>query len=260
MSSMELLQHFSKFIQRLDTEMNIIDIHSHILPGIDDGARDEKESLEMFRIAADEGICQIIATPHFHYRRGHASPEEIRQAVLNIQELLNQEGIPMKLHTGNELYYTHELLETVKAGEALTMADSDYVLLEFSQETERRRIQNAVYEFLNEGYYPIIAHIERYQAFLKHQDFAEEISEMGAYFQINAGSLLGNAGWTAKRFVKAMLKNGLIQFVATDAHDTDKRCPAFGKAADWIVKKYGESELQEYLCENPRMIIENKAM
>lgn len=240
--------------------MNLIDIHSHILPGIDDGARDKKEALEMFRIAADEGICQMIATPHFHYRRGHASPEKIRQTVSEMQKLLEEKKIPIKLHTGNELYYTHELLETVKAGEALTMADSDYVLLEFSPETERLRIQNAVYEFLNEGYYPIIAHIERYQAFLKHQDFAESISAMGAYFQINAGSLFGNAGWTAKRFVKAMLKKGLIQFVATDAHDTDKRCPAFGKTSDWIVKKYGESELQEYLYENPRMIIENRAM
>lgn len=240
--------------------MNLIDIHSHILPGIDDGAHDEKESLEMLRIAANDGISQIIVTPHFHYRRGHASPEEIRQAVLNIQELLNKEEIPIKLHTGNELYYTHELLETVKAGDALTMADSDYVLLEFSPETEKRRIQNAVYEFLNEGYYPIIAHMERYQAFQKHKDFAEEISEMGAYFQINAGSLLGNAGWSIKRFTRTMIKEGLIQFVATDAHDTVKRAPTFAKASDWIVKKYGESELQEYLCKNPKMIIENKAI
>jgi len=240
--------------------MNFIDIHSHVLPGIDDGAQDERDALEMLRIAANDGICQIIATPHFHYRRGHASPEQIKQAVSKMQELLNKEEIPIKLHTGNELYYTHELLETVKAGEALTMAGSDYVLLEFSPETEERRIRNAVYEFLNEGYYPIIAHMERYQAFQKHQDFAEEISEMGAYFQINAGSLLGNAGWQTKHFARLMLKNGLIQFVATDAHDTTKRAPTFEKVSDWITKKYGEAELKEYLYENPTIIIENKVI
>lgn len=241
-------------------KMNFIDIHSHVLPGIDDGAQDESEALEMLRIAANDGICQIIATPHFHYRRGHASPEQIKQAVSKMQELLNKEKIPMKLHTGNELYYTHELLETVKAGEALTMADSDYVLLEFSPETEERRIQNAVYEFLNEGYYPIIAHMERYLAFQKNQDFAEKISEMGAYFQINAGSLIGNAGWQIKHFARLMIKNGFIQFVATDAHDIGRRSPTLAKASDWITKKCGESELLEYLYENPRMVIENKAI
>jgi len=241
-------------------KMNFIDIHSHILPGIDDGAQDESEALEMLRIAANDGICQIIATPHFHYRRGHASPEQIKQAVSKMQELLNKEKIPMKLHTGNELYYTHELLETVKAGEALTMADSDYVLLEFSPETEERRIQNAVYEFLNEGYYPIIAHMERYLAFQKNQDFVEKISEMGAYLQINAGSLIGNAGWQIKHFARLMIKNGFIQFVATDAHDIGRRSPTFAKASDWITKKCGESELLEYLYENPRMVIENKAI
>ncbi len=238
--------------------MNYIDIHSHILPGIDDGARDESEALEMFRIAANDGICQIIATPHFHYQRGHASPEKVRRSVSEMQALLNEEKIPIQLHTGNELYYTHDLLETVKAGEALTLAGSDYVLLEFSSETEQRQIQNAVYEFLNEGYYPIIAHMERYFAFQKHRDFAEKVSEMGACFQINAGSLFGNTDWSMKHFARAMMKNGMIQFVATDAHDAVKRTPTFTKVSHWIVKKYGQAEMREYLYHNPRMIIENK--
>lgn len=240
--------------------MNYIDIHSHILPEIDDGARDENEALEMLRIAANDGICQIIATPHFHYQRGHASPEKVRRCVSEMQGLLDKEKIPIQLYTGNELYYTHELLEIVKAGEALTMADSNYVLLEFSPVTEQRRIQNAVYEFQNEGYYPIIAHMERYHAFQKHQDFVEKISEMGAYFQINTGSLFGNTDWTMKHFARAMIKNGMIQFVATDAHDAVKRTPTFTKTSDWIVKKYGEAEMQEYLYDNPRLIIENKAL
>lgn len=240
--------------------MKIIDIHSHILPDIDDGARNEEESLKMLQIAADEGICEIIATPHFHYRRGHAAPEEIRNAAKKMQSILRDRGLSITLHTGNELYYTHELLETVKAGEALTMADSDYVLLEFSPESERRRIQNAVYEFLNEGYNPIIAHMERYLAFQKHPDFAEMIHEMGAYFQMNGGSLLGNAGWNTKRFSKSMVKQGLIHFVASDAHDTAGRSPAFTKVSEWIGRKYGEEETSDYLYENPKKILENKIL
>ena len=240
--------------------MKKIDIHSHILPGVDDGAKDEKQSLEMLKLAAADGITDIIATPHFHYRRGHAARTQIREAAQKCQQMIEEAGLKIKIHTGNELYYTHELLETVKAGEALTLAGSDYVLLEFSPEAERRRIHNAVYQFLSEGYYPVIAHMERYQAFQKHIDFAMEISDMGACYQINAGSILGAAGWSTKRFAKTMLKGGMIHFVATDAHDTVVRPPQFGKAVSWMEKRLGEEEALQYVSGNPQMILENKAI
>ena len=111
--------------------MGKIDIHSHILPGLDDGARSEELSLRMLKMAEDDGITDIIATPHFHYRRGHATPVQIRETASLMQRKAKEAGLKIKIHTGNELYYTHELLETVKAGDALTLADSDYVLLEF---------------------------------------------------------------------------------------------------------------------------------
>lgn len=240
--------------------MKKIDIHSHILPGVDDGAKDEKQSLEMLKLAAADGITDIIATPHFHYRRGHATPAQIKAAAAKCQQLIKDAGLNINIYTGNELYYTHELLETVKAGEALTMADSDYVLLEFSPETERRKIKNAVYQFASEGYYPIIAHMERYQAFQKHPDFVMEISDMGGYYQMNAGSLLGIAGWSVKRFSKKLLDCGMITFLATDTHDLQKRPPEFAKAADWILKKYGEEEAFRYFTKNPEMILKNKAI
>ena len=240
--------------------MKKIDIHNHILPGLDDGAASRKESLKMLRMAAADGITDLIATPHFHYRRGHAAPEKIQNTLALMQEMANEEGIPVRLYAGNELYYSHDLIEKVKAKEALTLADSDYVLLEFSPETEQRKIQNAVYEFLSEGYLPIIAHMERYQAFYKQQNFAENILSMGAYFQVNAGSITGDAGWEIKRFTRKMLKQGMIQFVATDAHDVQKRTPSMEKASTWIEKKIGESELREYLCDNPLKILQNKAL
>lgn len=240
--------------------MDKIDIHCHILPGMDDGAESMEQSLEMLKIAQEDGITEIIATPHFHHRRGLAKPEVIRKKVQELNVVAKTEGLNIKIYWGNELFYTHELIETVKAGEALTLADSDYVLLEFSPDTEKRRIQYAVYQFLSEGYYPIIAHIERYLAFQKDADFLENIYQMGAYFQINAGSLLGNGGWNTRRYTKSVLKNGMIRFVATDGHDTQKRCPAYGKAAEWIAKKCGEESLREYLQENPRMILKNQAI
>lgn len=238
----------------------LIDIHSHILPGIDDGARTERESLKMLKMAAAAGIREIIATPHFHYRRGKATPEKVKGTIARMQEMLEVMKIPIRLYAGNELYYSHSLLDVVKAGEALTMAGSDYVLLEFSPETEKRKIQHAVYQFLCEGYNPIIAHAERYQAFLKHMDFAEEISAMGAYLQVNSDSLCGNAGWRIKRFSKKLVEEDLVSFAATDAHDTVERVPQFGKSIAWISKKYGQDQLQEYLIDNPKKILQNKTI
>lgn len=232
-----------------------IDIHCHILPGIDDGAADEKESLKMLKMAANAGVREIIATPHFHYHKGKAKPDRVRELVEDMQTILENENIPIRLHAGNELYYSHSLLEIVKAGEALTMADSDYVLLEFSPETERRKIQHAVYQFLCDGYNPIIAHVERYQAFLKHADFADEISAMGACLQINADSLCGNAGWRIKSFSRNLVKKDYVTFVATDAHDVDRRTPQFEKAAAWIEKRCGKEKLWEYLADNPAKIL-----
>jgi protein-tyrosine phosphatase len=94
----------------------------------------------------------------------------------------------------------------------------------------------------------------------KHPEFIGVMADMGAYYQINAGSILGAAGWNTKRFAKTMMKSGMVQFIATDAHDLENRCPSYGKAADWFVKKFGESEAEEYFYKNPKMILENQAI
>lgn len=237
---------------------NKIDIHNHILPGIDDGAKDLDESLQMLRCAAQEGITEIIATSHFHYKRGHASPGKVKEVLKKLQNAADQEKIPVKLHAGNELFYTYELLEKIKAKEVLTLAKTDYVLLEFSESTEPRKIHNAVYQFLSEGYFPIIAHIERCQAFSGSVEFAREISKMGAYYQINADCLTETFGWHIKRFAKNMLQEGLVQFVATDAHDVAVRKPVYGKAEDWLIKKIGQSEAEKILAENPKKLLQNQ--
>lgn len=240
--------------------MKKIDIHSHILPGLDDGAKGEKEALEMCRIAIADGITEVIATPHFHYRRGNADAEKVLKCKERLQGLLQNEGLSLQLYAGNELYYSHDLLQRINNKEVLTMANSDYVLLEFSPECEKRKIQNAIYEFINEGYYPIIAHVERCEAFWEFPAFLEEIIQMGAYAQMNAGSLSGNAGWRMKRFARAMLKQSRIHFIATDAHDGMRRIPAFGNVSEWIRKKYGDYTVENYLWRNPKMIIDNQVI
>ena len=165
-----------------------------------------------------------------------------------------------RLPTLSEKAPTNRVVTVAATEEALTMADSDYVLLEFSPEAERRKIQNAVYQFLCEGYNPIIAHVERYRAFLKHPDFAAEISNMGAYLQVNAGSISGDAGWRIRHFSKTLVKNNLVTFVATDAHDAKKRTPQFGKSIQWMEDKLGKKGLWELTAGNPENILMNKTI
>lgn len=238
--------------------MKKIDIHDHILPEIDDGAKSLEQALVMLELAAEDGIQEIIATPHFHYKRGRAKPEKILQKLAELQAAADAQNIPVRLHAGNELYYTQELLDVVKAGEALTMAGSEYVLLEFSPDTDARKIQNAVYQFMAEGYAPIIAHVERYEAFTKNIGFALEISEMGAYFQCNAGLFTKRFQWSSKRFAESLIEHHAVQFLATDAHDIEKRAPQFGKTVEKLVKKYGTSEVRAMVYKNAKKIIEHQ--
>lgn len=235
-----------------------IDMHCHILPGIDDGAKNEKEAMKMLRCAYEEGTRLMIATPHYHYSRGNAEPKEIRTLVSRLQELVDGEGMDLKIYPGNELYYSHDLLQKVKEGEVLTLADSRYVLLEFSVDTERRRIRNALYEFLNAGYLPIVAHMERYQAFRGNDGFVEEVYDMGAYLQINGSSLYGKNPWGMKLFCRKMMQDGLVHFVATDAHDLQQRPVSLMKTAEWIGKKMGSLAIKNYLYKYPQMIINNE--
>lgn len=240
--------------------MQKIDMHCHILPGIDDGPKTIEQAIKMLELASKDGITHILATPHFHYRKGNATPERIRGTVEELQGAANAVGIPIRVYPGNELYYTQELLELVKKEQVLTLADSDYVLLEFSIETEKRTIQNAVYEFRSAGFYPIIAHMERYSAFQKDPEFIENILEMGAYYQIDLGSFQGDAGWKMKRLSQRIMKEGMLHFVATDAHDLLKRRPEFGKWADWVTKRHGKEMLVQLLDKNPEMILKNIAI
>lgn len=234
-----------------------IDIHCHILPGIDDGAKNYRVAVKMARMAVEAGISRMIVTPHYS-EHGNLDHEEIFQCTEQLQERLDEKSIPIRLYPGNELLYSSSLLEEVKDGKALTLAGSDYVLLEFGIGSFETTIQNAVEEFRNAGYYPVIAHVERYDAFVNNLSFAVDIVKRGAYLQINSRSLEGSAGWKIKRFTRKLIKKNLVSFIATDSHEFKKRTPQFGKSIKWIEKKYGYKKVCEYLIKNPRKIIKNE--
>lgn len=235
-----------------------IDIHSHVLPGLDDGSKDFDTSMRMLKIAAADGISQVILTPHNKPARHNAGPSRIDALLAELVRRMENEGIAIKLHRGNEIYYRSGLVEEIMAGQALTMAGSDYALIEFGPMDDYDYIRNGVYNLMAEGYYPILAHVERYSKIIGRADRVEELIEMGCYIQVNAGSVMGIFGLGTRHFTKRLLKERLVHFVATDAHDTGKRAPYIRECASFIAKKYGEDYARELLYENPVYVIRNE--
>ena len=237
---------------------NYIDIHSHILPGVDDGSANLEMSMEMLYMAAKDGISQIILTPHNKPWYRNMDRTEIETEVNRLQERMQEEALDIKLYTGNELYYRNGLTEELDERKAGTLADSHYVLVEFEPSADYDYIRNGAYALLMGGYYPIIAHVERYKNVCSKMDRVMELIRLGCFMQINAGSIMGNHGFGTKRFVKKMLKQDLVHFVATDAHDLARRRPCLSECAGYIGKKYGESSKRRLFCDNPACVLHDK--
>lgn len=235
-----------------------IDIHSHILPGIDDGSQDFDASIQMLKQASADGIAQIILTPHNKPARHNADPLIIESLLAELRKRMEDEGIAIKLHGGNELYYRNGLAEEIMDGKALTLAGSNYVLTEFNPMEDYDYIRYGVYSLIAEGYHPILAHAERYSKINGKANRVEDLIEMGCYIQVNAGSVMGVLGFQTKFFVRRLLKEQLVHFVATDAHDTKERGSHIRECAFFIVKKYGEDYAREILYENPMHVIRNE--
>lgn len=235
-----------------------IDIHSHILPGIDDGSKNFSTSMKMLRTASQNGITEIIVTPHNKPARHNAGKAKMNSLITELKEQMEKEEILIKLHMGNELYYRSGLVEEIAEGKALTMAGSSYVLTEFGPMDDYDYIRNGIYNLTAGGYSPILAHVERYSKMNNRMDRVEDLIEMGCYIQVNADSVAGNMGFGAKHFTRKLLKEHLVHFVATDAHNADKRSPKLAECAAVIEKKYGEDYLKELFWENPMHVLRNE--
>lgn len=237
------------------------DIHCHILPGIDDGATDKREMIRMLQIAYKEGIRTMIATPHYHPRRGQADAYIVEHAWRKACSEIQKVYPDMEIYAGNEIYYRRDAGQMLRNGELLTLAGSDYVLVEFSlSSAEPEEIMDGVKELQMMGYLPIIAHVERYDSILGDVEYVEELVEAGAYIQVNAGSVIGELGGNRKRFIKKLLKNECVHFIGTDAHDAHRRTPSIKNCAAYIEKKFGEEMAEVILYDNPSMIIKNEVI
>lgn len=234
-----------------------IDIHCHIMPGVDDGSKDLEMSLSMLKTALSEGTKGMILTPHHKPMHHNVSPHHNREYTQRLMEEAGKRGIDVKLFSGNEIYYCGETVAELESGKVSTLADSRYVLIEFHPTDMYKTIHNALYSVQAAGFVPIIAHVERYADMAKHIKYVDNLVDMGVYVQINSASAMGKYGLGIKHFTRQLLKEKMVHFVATDAHDNASRAPHLLSCRDYVEEKYGESYGIKLFHDNPMCILKD---
>ena len=236
----------------------MIDMHCHILPGIDDGASDLEEALEMARIAESEGIKKIVNTSHFHPEFKYTMGEELVEAINIFNVALKANKIDLEVLIGNEIYYTDEIIEELHNLNFHTLNNSKYLLIEFSPMNVPKNLADVVYEVKLKGYIPVLAHVERYNNIIENPNIIYDCIKEGAIIQVNASSILGKHGKEIKKVSDILLDNNMIHIVASDAHGSERRRPQLREAYEFVKNKYSEETADNLFKNNQSLIIENK--
>jgi protein-tyrosine phosphatase len=237
----------------------MIDIHHHCLPDVDDGPREWDEAVDMCRMAADEGIDTIIATPHV--LRGRWRTPERAELESRIATLREKTGDHPRLLLGSEYFFAHDMAEVLRSGQPIIpLADSRYVLVELAASSVPPLIEQPLYRIQLDGWIPILAHPERNAVLQARTDLLLELIEHGLRMQITAGSLLGEFGPRAQRASESWVRSGLVHFMATDAHNTSRRQPQAKQAIAALRKLAGEDVADALTVRNPLAVVENRAL
>jgi len=233
------------------------DIHAHILPGVDDGAADMKQTIRMFQMAASEQITAIIATPHYICGRENPNPEYLVELKCQVQEAALSINKDLRIFLGNEIYYSESVVGDLRQGKALTLADSRYVLVEFSKGERFNAIYQGIRELTRHGYIPILAHAERYMCLHGKTDLIDELVKAGCYIQVNVGSIMGGIMNMNAAFVRKLINRGLVHFIGSDSHNDGIRAPVMKTAVKHMLKRCNRENAWRILHENPQKILEN---
>ena len=225
-------------------ERNMIDIHMHLIPGVDDGAENMEMSLVMMARAMEQGISQIIATPHSEvFRYSKEGGKIIFKRLVDTAAKVCPE---VKLYLGCEIYcetgIMDEVVEALDSGRYPTMNGTKYVLMEFSQWVYQENTIPCVEALVKAGYIPIIAHMERYKYLRGNMDLVDQFRDMGALIQVNAYSLYDEMDDSIKNWARRLVQERKVDFLGTDAHRTYHRPPSAAMGLDWLY----ENVEQEY--------------
>lgn len=235
----------------------MIDIHSHLIPNVDDGAKSPEETIELIKEAREAGITDIILTPHYIINSYEQNAETLILLKDKLQQIINSENIKVNLHIGMEVYITDNLVEILKQNKILTLAGSKYLLMELPLNTNVQYLDMVIFKLIEDNIIPIIAHPERYKFIQEDPSKVRELIESGCLIQSNIGSILGIYGKKAKKTIKYLLKNDLINFIATDTHRKNTIYPLLEKGIKKIEKITGKEKAEELTNLNAQKILNN---
>jgi protein-tyrosine phosphatase len=236
----------------------MIDLHSHILPGIDDGAQNLETSLAMARVAVADGIAVMACTPHIYPGLYENTCAGIEAATAALQAALDEAGIALRLVVGADTHLVPGLLDRLRAGEVPTVAGSAYLLLEPAHHVAPPNFERAVFELIAAGYVPVITHPERLTWIGDHYEAMRRLVNGGAWLQVTAGSLTGRFGSEARYWGERLLDEGLVHILATDAHGIERRPPLLAEGAEAARRWVGKDEAARLIGDRPDGILKNR--
>jgi len=237
----------------------MVDIHSHILPEVDDGSHSLEESVEMCRASFKDGVQVMVATPHAHdgLHRTH-DPALLRQKVDELNQQMK--GSP-RIVLGCELRFTHELVKQLcETHSAPTIADGPYALVEFPHAIVPAGSEHLLFELMNNRITPIIAHPERNMMLMSEPERFYQLVDAGALGQMDTGSITGQFGRKVQQAARVMLENGLIHFIASDCHNTRNRLPGMSEAVGASAEIVGEEYARAIAGDNPAAVVEGRSI
>jgi protein-tyrosine phosphatase len=238
----------------VETELNFIDIHCHILPGIDDGPAGLDEAVEMLGIAKEDGISSIFATPHILDGLFANKGAEI---VASVEKLKQHVPPGLELLWGADVRVVPDLIKRIESGEIPTLSGSGYMLMELPEYIVPPHLDSLIVNLRRKGVTPIITHPERHLRLMHDHKELGGLKEAGAMCQITAMSITGDFGKEIKRASLSMIEKELADIVATDAHNADRRPPILSKAYKEVKKQFGEKTAELFFFQNPKRILKN---
>ncbi|MHC1714460.1 MAG: tyrosine-protein phosphatase [Acidaminococcaceae bacterium] len=237
----------------------MIDIHTHIINGIDDGAQNMEDSLALLKMAAESGTTDIIATPHVIEGKNHAEWQTILTKTEDLNRNVQEAGIPIRVYAGAELEMNWDMLPLLKTGQSdYCLAGSRYVLVELPANTVPNYADEFLYEVQIKELIPIIAHPERHPYLAKHPRLLHQWLRNGALVQCNIGSFTCKFGVDVKNFANLLLANNMVHFLGTDAHSIEHRHTDTTAGLEVLASKVAPEVLNQIIITNPAAIIADK--
>ncbi|WP_426350906.1 tyrosine-protein phosphatase [Alloiococcus sp. CFN-8] len=237
----------------------MIDIHLHILPELDDGAETMEDAIIMAELAVESGVKTAIATPHANIRGVFQNyyDDRLKKSFESFKIALKEKNIPLQLIEGMEIYGQGNIAELLKKGRIISLNSSRYILIEFPFHESAAYMNRKLEEVYYEGYVPIIAHPERYACVQEDMSVIFNWINKGYYIQLNKGSITGYFGKGCKITAFSLLNEGIVSFIASDAHNTYRRNPCLDGVRSLLEEYYPLEYIKSIFETNPMKVIQD---